>query len=302
VISVVIPTHNRAHLVRRAVASALAQTFADLEVIVVDDGSTDGTGALLASLTDPRVRALRLPRRTGAARARNAGVAAARGEWIAFLDSDDEWTADKLARQAALAGGDGAPSVVTCICAVRRGDDVRHTPAPDDLVADDMFTHLLRWNRRPPTTSAYLVARRALLEVGGFDERLPSAQDIDLWLRLAQARHAFAAVAAPLVVKHEHDGPQISRDAVAVLRGFLAMERRWGAPMRARLGAERYEAWKARRLRAVRELGRARLARIAARRDVVDAARCAAWMLALVPRLLWTSAAAWLKSKCDSRK
>ena len=95
-VSVIIPTYNRRALLGRAVDSALKQTERDIEVIIADDGSTDGTEALFAGETDPRVRYCRLPH-AGACAARNAGIDLARGKYIAFLDSDDVWRPDKLA-------------------------------------------------------------------------------------------------------------------------------------------------------------------------------------------------------------
>ena len=97
-VSVIIPTYNRAHLLPRALESVLAQTFEDLEVLVVDDGSTDGTEAVVTGYDD-RVRYLRQPQNAGVSAARNRGLREARGEFVAFLDSDDEWFPEKLARQ-----------------------------------------------------------------------------------------------------------------------------------------------------------------------------------------------------------
>ena len=99
-VSIVVPTYNRLAYLRQAVQSVFDQTYRQWELIVVDDGSTDGTAAYVASLGG-RVRALTLPRRGGAARARNAGVGAARGAYVAFLDSDDLWLPEKLAIQMA---------------------------------------------------------------------------------------------------------------------------------------------------------------------------------------------------------
>ena len=100
-VSVIIPTYNRATLVVEAVASALAQTYRDFEVLVVDDGSTDGTLKALAPFLG-EVKLLRLSRRRGVSAARNLGIRAARSRWLAFLDSDDLWLPEKLARQMAF--------------------------------------------------------------------------------------------------------------------------------------------------------------------------------------------------------
>ncbi|MGL6344233.1 MAG: glycosyltransferase family 2 protein, partial [Waterburya sp.] len=102
-VSVVIPTRNRPLLVKRAVASAMAQTLLEIEVIVVIDGFDDKTQAELAKINDPRLRIVQLPESQGGAGARNAGVAETKGEWIAFLDDDDEWLPQKLERQLEVA-------------------------------------------------------------------------------------------------------------------------------------------------------------------------------------------------------
>ena len=98
-VSVIIPTYNRAALVAEALASVQAQTYRDFEIVVVDDGGTDGTAAALAEWRE--VKVLRHSRRRGVSAARNTGINAARGQWLAFLDSDDLWLPDKLARQIA---------------------------------------------------------------------------------------------------------------------------------------------------------------------------------------------------------
>ena len=98
-VSVIIPTCNRAHLIGRAVKSVLAQTYRDIEVIIVDDGSTDNTEEVVKSFDDPRIRYVKLDVNKGAAAARNAGIRLARGGFVAFQDSDDEWCREKLADQ-----------------------------------------------------------------------------------------------------------------------------------------------------------------------------------------------------------
>ncbi len=121
-VSIVIPVYNRADMIHRALASALAQSFTDFEILLVDDGSTDGTLSVLRSYTDPRIRIIELAVNGGAACARNVGIRAARGEMVAFLDSDDEWLPTKLAEQVAA---------------------FENAPAGMDISCTDLYLHLL---------------------------------------------------------------------------------------------------------------------------------------------------------------
>ena len=114
-VSAVIPTRNRSELVERAVRSALAQTHSAMEVVVVIDGPDSQTEAVLAAIEDPRLYVIKLGQSVGGAEARNAGVHAAKGEWIAFLDDDDEWLPEKIEKQLAVAAASSVPfPVVSC--------------------------------------------------------------------------------------------------------------------------------------------------------------------------------------------
>ena len=204
-VSVIIPTYNRADLVRQAVASVKAQTFRDFEIVVVDDGGTDGTYEALAA--DRELRVLRHPHRRGVAAARNLGVAAARGEWLAFLDSDDLWLPDKLARQIFVRGRQ--PELLICQTDetwVRRGVRV-NKPAAHRKVAGRIFLPSLA--RCMISPSAVMLHRRLLDDHGGFDATLPAAEDYDLWLRLTW-RYEVGLVDEPLVIKRGGHPDQLS--------------------------------------------------------------------------------------------
>ncbi len=243
-VSVVIPTHDRAALVGRALRSVLAQTVGDLEVIVVDDGSTDGTARVVADWPDPRVRLVRFDRCRGVAAARNEGIRQARADLVAFLDSDDEWLPEKLERQLARLEAATDPRVTTVFCL-----DYRYTPGwgriPRSGVVHegDVFASLLRdWTPHP---SLALVRRSALLAVGGFDETLPYDEEQDLWLRMAEASQHVVVAAERLVIKHQHAGHQKTTDLGARLEGLEAFDRKWGPVIRQRLGGVAYRRWKA---------------------------------------------------------
>lgn len=182
-VSVVIPTFNRAHSLGRAIDSVLGQTYADLELIVVDDGSSDGTAELMRSFTDPRLRYVQQARNLGVSAARNRGIAEARGEWLAFLDSDDLWLAQKLERQfAALQGVD---CVASYCCMLRiEGEKQTRIPYRPDAVNSGAkpWPSLLMdglW-----FSQTWLVPKRVVVAAGLFDERMSIWEDWDLFLRI----------------------------------------------------------------------------------------------------------------------
>jgi glycosyltransferase involved in cell wall biosynthesis len=223
-VSAIIPTRNRRALVGEAVASVLAQREADLEVIVVDDGSTDGTRAAIAGLP---VRYVYQPP-AGVSAARNHGARRARGEWLAFLDSDDLWRPRKLAAQLAFHRRyPEVPVSQTEEIWVRNGrriNPARHHRKP----AGDIFVPSLA---RCLVSPSAVMLRRALFEaVGGFDESLAVCEDYDLWLRLA-CRVPIGLVPEALVVKRGGHPDQLSRQhwgmdrfRVAALVKLLATE------------------------------------------------------------------------------
>ncbi|MEW6660288.1 MAG: glycosyltransferase [Thermodesulfobacteriota bacterium] len=206
-VSVIIPTYNRAALVKEAVAAVLAQTYRDLELLVVDDGSTDGTSETMAAYGEA-IRVLRSPRRRGVSAARNLGIAAARGEWLAFLDSDDLWLPEKLARQMAfMAAHPWLLISQTEETWVRRG--VRVNP-PRTHKKEGGHIFLRSLERCLVSPSAVVLHRRLLDAHGGFDEELPAAEDYDLWLRLAW-RYEVGLIPEPLVIKRGGHADQLSR-------------------------------------------------------------------------------------------
>ncbi|MBD2231992.1 glycosyltransferase family 2 protein [Phormidium tenue] len=246
-ISVVIPTYNRADILSRTIDSVLQQTHQNLELIIVDDGSTDGTAALVSAIDDARVRFMPLGENRGGGYARNQGIKAAAGKYIALLDSDDEWLPNKLELQIALLDSATDPKVAAAYCTYYE----RHELTKRDVFigtthAGDIFDRLLAgWC---PPSSAVLTHREALLEVDGFDENLPSFQDFDLWLRLAQAGYRFVVVDQPMLIKHVHSGLQVSTNPAAKLKGFEIFEQRWGQTIQQRLSVQTYERWAAQHL------------------------------------------------------
>jgi len=205
-VSVIIPTYNRADLVRRAVDSVLAQTFSDFELIVVDDGSTDRTQEVLAAVDD-RLVLITQPR-AGVGAARNRGLRAARSPLIAFLDSDDYWRPEKLAVQVGFF--EENPEIMICQTEevwYRRGFRVnprtKHRKPSGDVFLPSLKLCLI-------SPSAVMMRRALFDQVGRFDESLPACEDYDLWLRVA-AEYPVYLVDRPLVVKTGGHPDQLSR-------------------------------------------------------------------------------------------
>lgn len=169
-VSVIIPTYNYARYLGEAIDSALGQTLAPLEVIVVDDGSTDDTPELLAAYGD-RIRVLR-QKNAGVAVARNSGIAAARGEYVAFLDADDTWLPRKLELQMPLFTG----SVGLVHCGLEFGTAIQ-LPRVDGDVANALL--LLEPDVIHGPGSTVVVPKHVAEEAGGFDPSLPASEDWD---------------------------------------------------------------------------------------------------------------------------
>lgn len=195
-VSVIIPTYNHARYLREAIDSALAQTHPAVEVIVVDDGSTDGTPGILSDY-GRRIRAIRQTN-AGVAAARNTGLAAAMGAYVAFLDSDDIWASDKLEQQLALFTADPSLGLVHCGLERMDTDGATRSVSLDGLegwVAADM----LRFSGAiAGPGSCIMVPTRVAREAGGFDPRLPPSEDWDFCYRIA-TRHPVGFVRAVLV-------------------------------------------------------------------------------------------------------
>ncbi|MDN5870838.1 MAG: glycosyltransferase [Nitrococcus sp.] len=199
-VSVIIPTYNRAHVLGRAIHSVLAQTYEGLELIVVDDASTDNTQGLVERIKDSRVRYLRHDHNKGGGAARNTGIAAAQGEYIAFQDSDDEWLVEKLERQVSLLQTTGsAVAGVYCGYIRRAGDRVSYLPGPQCRDRKVSLVTKLLCLYCPIGTQTLLLKRKPLIEVGCFDERLRRRQDGELLLRLSLT-YELEVVDEPLVV------------------------------------------------------------------------------------------------------
>lgn len=237
-VSVVLPTFNRSRTLARAVRSVLAQGYANLELIIVDDGSTDDTADLVASFDDPRIRYEKLERNQGASAARNRGLELSRGEFIAFQDSDDEWLADKLERQVVCAQSAGAGPVAVFHMKVVYGRDEQRVygcgrvccvPRIETPESERDFLKIIhRQNVISPQT--LLFSSNVLEEIGGFDKLLVNSVDWDFALRLVASSNVIF-IEEPLVMTYIQDDSisTLKRNMVrSQLRIILKLQRRGG--------------------------------------------------------------------------
>lgn len=219
-VSVVIPTHNRWALLRAALHGALAQRAVDVEVLVVDDGSTDETADELSRLTNPRLRVIRHETSQGVARARNSGIAHARGEWVAFLDDDDLWSTDKVRAQLDAAARHGAAFVYGTAVEI----DEHRTPLVVYRATDArVVTRELLATNAVGTPSAVMVRTELLRRVGGFDERLAALADWDLWLTVLGTGAQATACHDVVVGYLNHADNMMFRDADRIVSEFRYM-------------------------------------------------------------------------------
>jgi len=216
-VSVVMPAYNQAEYLRLAIASALGQTVTDLEVVVIDDGSTDHTRAVCESFGDPRLR-YRYQENDGTwgLGARNLAMMEARGEWIALLDQDDIWMPDKLARQLDAAARDPAVGLVFCLARFI-DDGGRHTSDQRlDVPEGDVYPKLLVQNWYYASTGMF---RRRLLPIAGLPAHGAGSGDYQLWLALS--RHTRVAVVREFLCDYRFHAENYSMSLLERPEGML---------------------------------------------------------------------------------
>lgn len=217
-VSVVIPTFNRGELIERAISSVIRQSYNSLEVIVVDDGSTDGTAKIIEDLAhqDTRIRSFRHGHNKGAQAARNTGIRAAKGEWIAFLDSDDRWLPNGLEARLQLAASKELQVVHSdCYFFKSEKEDLRWFGLSP--LEGMCYESLLR---KPGTLfPSLLVAKPCLERIGFLDESIISYQEWDTSIRLAK-HYRFGFVTEPTFVYDCRQSDTISKNTLRVARGY----------------------------------------------------------------------------------
>lgn len=245
--SVVVPTYNRAHLIVDALESISGQTYRPIEIVVVDDGSTDDSQRTVERWTAEHCEHRRLTLKyvaqanEGANAARNRGVAEAKGAYVAFLDSDDRWLPEKLAKQMPLFQSNREVGGV--YCGLRYVNLVTGEAAPtaersfpSGRILDRLLVHDVTEG-----TPCWIIRRSCLEEIGGFDKSLPARQDWDMWIRLA-AKYAIAVVPEILVIAGDHPGERVRTSAQRELDAHRSIFDKYASlrsqfPISVRLGA-----------------------------------------------------------------
>ncbi len=243
-VSVIMPTHNGERTIEAAMRSVMEQSFRNLELVVVDDGSTDGTAEIVGRLkmSDCRIRYILQRPCAGAASARNRGIRVSHGRYVAFLDDDDLWLPGKLERQVECL--ESHPD--TALCFTQMHYDPGSWEGTICPLSNTQYSYLAEFQSNLIPILTVIVRRECLDAVGGFSTDLVLSQDYDLWLRLGQ-RYAFHFMPVPTAVYTVHPD-SISRDIEKMRREGLKLLGR--VPTNRTLGVTRW--WKRRRLAQVR--------------------------------------------------
>ena len=222
-VSVIIPVYNGERTIKRALDSIFAQTFPSLEVIVVDDASIDGTVSVVAQYNDDRLTIIRPPENQGAGAARNKGIAQARGRWVAFLDADDAWKPEKLARQVELLQRSSKP-----IGACATGYDIEKNGRRFSI-ALNLMPHRFRYDILFGCTispgSTLMVERSVFDRVGYFDEKFRRLEDWDWLLRFSE-HYDMEFVPTPLADIYTWESPNSSKSTDLVIDGIRHMKKK----------------------------------------------------------------------------
>ena len=234
-ISVIVPTHNRAHTIRRCLDSALGQTISPYEVIVIDDASTDDTISVVKSISDERLRLITMPSNKGAQAARNVGIKNAQGDYIAFLDSDDEWVPEKLEWQMKEIAIRGKPCVIHGAGWIYKEQENTREIFPMPRLNGFVYKELLA---KPGSLYPCLfVPKKDLAEIGFLDEKTPSFQEWDISIALAKQLE-FVFIDKPLMIYHIHGGDTISKNRIKEAEGWQYIVEKYSEEILKNVGAK----------------------------------------------------------------
>jgi glycosyltransferase involved in cell wall biosynthesis len=221
-VSIILPTYNRAALLGRSIRSVLGQSYADFELIVIDDGSTDETSGVVADFCDRRIKYIPLSRNTGAGAARNVGIQMARGTFLAFQDSDDEWLPSKLVKQMSAFEGrsDRLGMVYSDMQSIQSDGTAIYFPAPSGPF-DRLINPAIRFYQVCNLGVQSAVIKREFLDAAGhFNESLPAFEDLEMFIRLSR-RCEFHRLAEPLVKYYNTQGISTDRYGTWVSRKLM---------------------------------------------------------------------------------
>jgi len=221
-VSVILPTYNRGHLIKRAIGSVLNQSLIDLELIVVDDGSTEDIEKIVKSFDDGRIKYIRHEANRGAGAARNTGIKASCGEYIAFQDSDDEWLPEKLERQIEAFKGLGRDAGVVYTDMLRIGEDGKSCYWTSPTVRKGCIVNLetLDYQAACLGIQSAMIKEVCFDEVGLFDESFPRFIDLELFIRLSK-RYEFYHIREPLCRYYYTEGISTDINALCIARVLM---------------------------------------------------------------------------------
>ncbi|MHC2439869.1 glycosyltransferase family 2 protein [Bradyrhizobium sp. USDA 4451] len=242
-ITVVIPLFNKADVVLRTLCSAARQIDVDFELIIVDDGSTDGSATLVKAARVPHVQLIQQSN-AGVSAARNCGIRAARGKWVALLDADDLWSRDHLAGLWCATQGDNAIAVFSNLRLQSRGGGSLIDPAVPAQRVDDYFSFALSHGSYPASSSSIMIRRDELLTAGLFAEGVSMGEDVDMWCRLA-CRGPFHYNAVPSATYNDAGSPSLRGGSGGISRPpfaerFSDLMRQHAVPHRLHESGRRY--------------------------------------------------------------
>jgi len=224
-VSVVITTHNRCELVIRAIESVLNQTYKDIEIIVVDDCSNDNTEMSVRGLSD-RLLYLRHDTNKGGVVARMTGAKAARGEYIAFLDDDDQWESEKIDKQVQLAQRSG-PDCAVITCGAKIFVDGDRIPLISMPKLDGNIMKGILNIGLSTVPSSHLFRRTFFEEMGGYDLDLPAHNEHDIWMKMADMNYNTKTLKESCVIIHEDNRPRMMTDVSKRIEAFMSFNKKW---------------------------------------------------------------------------
>lgn len=226
-VSIILPTYNRRYCIQRAIDSVLSQTWQDYELIIIDDGSTDGTEEYICSLTDKRIKYVRLGKNSGVARARNIGIENAAGEYIAFQDSDAEWGKNKLEKQVYCLDSSKQEVAMVYSPYKRIYRDYAIVYPALNVPLEEKSGQIIRYLLEHPLvdTPTMLVRKNVLYEVGGFDPVMSALEDYELSIRIAE-RYQIHIIDEILVLSYDNED-SISNNAASYIRNSFYLLKKY---------------------------------------------------------------------------